>query len=305
MLRLYNNRADHATPFPGTGAAFLGRGFPWQKSPAVRARLGIWSRPYPPQTKLSAPVHAEKWCVPILLHKFTHPLSKKLWQNAHPNGKQKLTVPPNPVTIGLYGNPASVVGIAQRRGRMQNTVWLACTDRRDLSAAARELLAHALALATPPALVYGAHGKPELEQGGLRISLSHTRGAVACAVSAFPVGTARPEGPGLEAACRAVLYAGGAVLHRQPGTVPRGLDPQGGVPQTGWAWAFSAAQADQHPFHPGDFYPDRERVCRLLVRGTGGVFAGGLPFGAVQKTRWGKRNHPKGAMLCWKNWTCT
>ena len=71
---------------------------------------------------------------------------------------------------------------------MQNTVWLACTDRRDLSAAARELLAHALALATPPALVYGAHGKPELEQGGLRISLSHTRGAVACAVSAFPVG---------------------------------------------------------------------------------------------------------------------
>ena len=71
---------------------------------------------------------------------------------------------------------------------MQNTVWLACTDRRDLSAAERELLAHALALATPPALVYGAHGKPELEQGGLRISLSHTRGAVACAVSAFPVG---------------------------------------------------------------------------------------------------------------------
>ena len=145
MLRLYNNRADHATPFPGTGAVFLGRGFPWQKSPAVRARLGIWSRPYPPQTKLPAPVHAEKWCVPILLHKFTHPLSKKLWQNAHPNGKQKLTVPPNPVTIGSYGNPASVVGIAQRRGRMQNTVWLSCTDRRDLSAAARELLAHALA----------------------------------------------------------------------------------------------------------------------------------------------------------------
>lgn len=71
---------------------------------------------------------------------------------------------------------------------MQNTVWLAYTGRRDLSAAARELLAHALALDAPPALVYGAHGKPELEQGGLRISLSHTRGAVACAVSESPVG---------------------------------------------------------------------------------------------------------------------
>ncbi len=71
---------------------------------------------------------------------------------------------------------------------MQNTVWLAYTSRRDLSAAARELLAYVLALDAPPMLAYGAHGKPELAGGGPQISLSHTRGAVACAVSDAPVG---------------------------------------------------------------------------------------------------------------------
>ncbi len=70
---------------------------------------------------------------------------------------------------------------------MENAVWLAFTQSHDLSAQARELLRLTLGKETLPPLQYDAHGKPYLE-GMCCFSISHTRGAVAAAVSQQPVG---------------------------------------------------------------------------------------------------------------------
>ena len=72
---------------------------------------------------------------------------------------------------------------------MENAVWFARTGARDLSAAARELLARALGLPEPPRVEKDARGKPFLPDfPGIQISISHTRGAVAVALSERPAG---------------------------------------------------------------------------------------------------------------------
>mgnify|MGYP001630299785 FL=1 len=66
---------------------------------------------------------------------------------------------------------------------MENAVWFARTGARDLSAAARALLARALGLPEPPRVEKDARGKPFLPDfPGIQISISHTRGAVAVAL---------------------------------------------------------------------------------------------------------------------------
>ena len=72
---------------------------------------------------------------------------------------------------------------------MENAVWFARTGARDLSAAARALLARALGLPEPPRVEKDARGKPFLPDfPGIHISISHTRGAVAAALSELPAG---------------------------------------------------------------------------------------------------------------------
>lgn len=72
---------------------------------------------------------------------------------------------------------------------MENTVWLARTGAQDLSTAVRTLLARALGLPAPPRVDKDERGKPYLPDfPGLHISISHTRGAAAVALSDAPVG---------------------------------------------------------------------------------------------------------------------
>lgn len=71
---------------------------------------------------------------------------------------------------------------------MENTVYFALTDSTDLSREVRLLLGIALSLDEPLIALDGS-GKPYLpETPEIHISLSHTRGAVAVAVSENPVG---------------------------------------------------------------------------------------------------------------------
>lgn len=68
-----------------------------------------------------------------------------------------------------------------------NLVYLMRTDSQDLSAAAWGLLEQILGYL--PAVERGPHGKPFFpDHPDLQFSLSHTKGAVACAVSARPCG---------------------------------------------------------------------------------------------------------------------
>ncbi|MEM1483560.1 4'-phosphopantetheinyl transferase superfamily protein [Oscillospiraceae bacterium PP1C4] len=87
---------------------------------------------------------------------------------------------------------------------MENIVYLMPTDTTELSAAAHALLEHVLGF--PVRIARGAHGKPFLpEHSGLHFNLSHTSGAVVCALSGHPVGVdierARPVRPALAARC--------------------------------------------------------------------------------------------------------
>ena len=69
---------------------------------------------------------------------------------------------------------------------MENTVYFARTDAPSLSVQVRHLLAYALGY--HPDLATGVHGKPYLVDRRCEISLTHTQGAVACALSENPVG---------------------------------------------------------------------------------------------------------------------
>lgn len=71
---------------------------------------------------------------------------------------------------------------------MENTVYFALTDSADLSLEVRRLIFSALAV-DEPLLGLDENGKPYLrETPEVHISLSHTKGAVAVAVSENPVG---------------------------------------------------------------------------------------------------------------------
>lgn len=70
---------------------------------------------------------------------------------------------------------------------MENIIYFWAADAPDRSVAARALLAQAVGFSAP--IAAGEHGKPYFpDHPRVEFSLSHTRGAIVCAVSAFPVG---------------------------------------------------------------------------------------------------------------------
>lgn len=72
---------------------------------------------------------------------------------------------------------------------MENAVWFARTGARDLSAAAPRAACARAWPAEPPRVEKDARGKPFLQDfPGIQISISHTRGAVAVALSERPAG---------------------------------------------------------------------------------------------------------------------